>query len=190
MSGKERNPNPNFLVRISSGGVGVFHVKGWGAKTSVCPSKPGETKLFLAVLIFAVGVECGENRENRGHLGREPGAFGIHLQRVPGEKRGLWDKNRGRTGGREFLCLVEVSDIFYFIFLLGEGEGGVRGARRCGGRFFIKNPRGGGALGGEGPRGREGVCGELGNFGWGAAKYFFSGPKCPASLKQETQLGT
>ena len=69
------------------------------------------------VLIFAVGVECGENRgrtggaqknrgENRGHLGREPGdnrgllafiykeyrgrsgAFGIHLQRVPGEKQG------------------------------------------------------------------------------------------------------
>ena len=46
-----------------------------------------------------------EPGENRGHLGREPGenrAFGMHLQRVPGEKRGLWDKNRGRTGGREF----------------------------------------------------------------------------------------
>ena len=28
--GRNRNPNPNFLVRISSGGVGVFHVKGWG----------------------------------------------------------------------------------------------------------------------------------------------------------------
>ena len=36
----------NFRVRISSVGVGVFHVKGWGAKISVCPSKPMETKLF------------------------------------------------------------------------------------------------------------------------------------------------
>ena len=43
---EKRNPNPNFLVRISSGGVGVFHVKGWGPKSSVCPSKPRETKLF------------------------------------------------------------------------------------------------------------------------------------------------
>ena len=76
------------------------------------------------LLIFAVGVECGENRGRTGgeagrtggepgapkrtggepgafgkRTGGEPGAFGIHLQRVPGEKRGLWDKNRGRTGG-------------------------------------------------------------------------------------------
>ena len=43
---EKRNPNPNFLARISSGGVGVFHVKGWGPKSSVCPSKPRETKLF------------------------------------------------------------------------------------------------------------------------------------------------
>ena len=26
-SGKKKNPNPNFLVRISSGGVELFHVK-------------------------------------------------------------------------------------------------------------------------------------------------------------------
>ena len=72
------------------------------------------------VLIFTVGVECGENRGRTGgepgvpertggepgafgkRTGGEPGVFGMHLQRVPGEKRGLWDKNRGRTGGREF----------------------------------------------------------------------------------------
>ena len=29
---KKRNPNPNFLVRISSGGVRGFHVNGVGAK--------------------------------------------------------------------------------------------------------------------------------------------------------------
>ena len=44
--GQKRNPNPNFLVRIFSGGVGVFHGKGWGPKSSVCPSKPGKVKLF------------------------------------------------------------------------------------------------------------------------------------------------
>ena len=32
--------------------------------------------------------------------------------------------------------LVDVSDIFYF-FLVGEGEGGVRGARKGGGLFFL-----------------------------------------------------
>ena len=41
--GRKRNPNPNFLVRIFSGGVGVFHVKGWGPKSSVCRSKPGKS---------------------------------------------------------------------------------------------------------------------------------------------------
>ena len=44
--GRNGNPNPNFLVRISSGGVGVFHVNGWGPKSSVCPSKPRKTKLL------------------------------------------------------------------------------------------------------------------------------------------------
>ena len=46
--GRRRNPNPNFCfwVRISSGGVGVFHVKGWGPKSSVCASNPRETKLL------------------------------------------------------------------------------------------------------------------------------------------------
>ena len=43
---RKRNPNPNFLIRIFSSGVGVFHVKGWGPKSSVCPSKPGKIKLF------------------------------------------------------------------------------------------------------------------------------------------------
>ena len=41
-----RERNPNFLVWMSSSGVGVFHLKGWGPKSSVCPSKPRETKLF------------------------------------------------------------------------------------------------------------------------------------------------
>ena len=43
---RKRNPNLNFLVRIFSGGVGVFHVKGWGPKSSACPSKPGKSNCF------------------------------------------------------------------------------------------------------------------------------------------------
>ena len=65
-------------------------------------------------------------------------------------------------------------------FLLGEGEGGVRGARKGGGdRFFIENPTGGGF---QKTKGREGVRGELGNLGGGGGKYFFSDPKRPPRI--------
>ena len=56
---------------------------------------------------------------------------------------------------------------YFLFFLLGEGEGGVRGVGRDGGgRFLLKSQEGGGGvlLEGEGPRGREGVCGGLGNL--------------------------
>ena len=50
------------------------------------------------VLIFTVGVECGENRgrtggepENRGRTG------GARKNR--GRTGGIWEENRGRTGG-------------------------------------------------------------------------------------------
>ena len=48
IAGKQQDPKEhNHLgVWISSGGVGVFGVTGWGSKSSVCPSKPRETKLF------------------------------------------------------------------------------------------------------------------------------------------------
>ena len=67
------------------------------------------------------------------------------------------------------------SRIFFIFFLLGEGEGGVQGAGREGGRFFfLENPR----REGKGPRGREGVCGKLGNWE-GGAKFFFFGAEMP-----------
>ena len=52
----------------------------------------------------------------------------------------------------------------YFLFFSAWGGG--RGVRGVGRGIFIENPRrGGGVLQeGEGPRGREGVCGELGNL--------------------------
>ena len=62
-------------------------------------------------------------------------------------------------------------DVSEFFFLLEEGEGGVRGARTGGGGFLLKSPGGGGVLQeGKGPRGREGVCGDLGN---GEGLFFF-----------------
>ena len=43
---EKRTQTQTFLVRIFSGGLGIFHVKGWGPQSSVCPSKFRETKLF------------------------------------------------------------------------------------------------------------------------------------------------
>ena len=83
----------------------------------------------------------------------------------------------GRFQPYGYCCLlVDVSDIFYF-FLLGEGEWGARGAGREGGSVFLywkSRAGGGGSSGREGPRGREGVCSDLGNWG-GGPKYFFWG---------------
>ena len=36
----ESRHKPKLFGRISSGGLRVSHVKGWGPKSSVCPSKP------------------------------------------------------------------------------------------------------------------------------------------------------
>ena len=46
VQGRKRNPNPNFLVWIFSSGVGVFHVNGWGSKSSICPSKHRESNFL------------------------------------------------------------------------------------------------------------------------------------------------
>ena len=62
----------------------------------------GQDGTLQPVLIFAVGVECGENR---GRTGGEPGGNrgepGENRGRPkePGENRGIWEVNRGRTGG-------------------------------------------------------------------------------------------
>ena len=50
---RKESPNPNFGVRISSSGVGVFHVKGWGPKSSVCPLKPGKSNFLAGSRAFA-----------------------------------------------------------------------------------------------------------------------------------------
>ena len=72
---------------------------------------------------------------------------------------------------------MAVSDILN-IFLLGEGEGGVQGARgRGGGAVFVENSRGGGFEEGEGPSGKVFAA----NWGIGAGgeglNIFFRGRK-------------
>ena len=58
---------------------------------------------------------------------------------------------------------MDVSDIFFF--LVGEGEGGVRGFGGGEGRFCIENPRRGGVTGGGGA-GRVSAA-NWGSFGGG-----------------------
>ena len=71
-----------------------------------------------------------------------------------------------------YLCLKQWSSWWTFrIVLIFFGSG--RGPRGGGGSVFLENPRGGGLQEGEGPRGQEGVCGELGNWGGGGLIFFF-----------------
>ena len=65
---------------------------------------------------------------------------------------------------------------YFYFFLLGGGEGGVRGDREGGVRFLIENFRNVGAGGPRegGARGREGVCQEV--------QIFFRGPKARQEL--------
>ena len=55
---RKRNPNPNFLVRIfgGGGGGGGLPREGAGPQSSVCPSKPRETKLFGGISQDFAGI--------------------------------------------------------------------------------------------------------------------------------------
>ena len=71
---------------------------------------------------------------------------------------------------------------FLFFFLLGKGEGGVRGARRGGIHFLLKIPGGGGFSRRGRGAGRVSAA-NLGNLeGGGGQFFFFSAPKGPPSL--------
>ena len=107
-------PNPRNLPPDTrpSMGQNKFWTNGYGICTQY-----GAGVWQPHILIFAVGVECGENRGRTGgepgapkrtggepgafgkRTGGEPGAFGIHLQRVPGEKRGLLGQEPGENRG-------------------------------------------------------------------------------------------
>ena len=74
--------------------------------------------------------------------------------------------------------------IFFIFLLVGEGEGGARGAGGGGAvGFLLKIPGGGGFQEGEGPGG----CRQIGYFwgGGGGAKFFFFRPKRPPRQGQK-----
>ena len=58
-SGKQNEPKPKLLVRISSGRVGLQNVKGWGLKSSVCPSKPGNQTFWAGYPGIFAGMSRG-----------------------------------------------------------------------------------------------------------------------------------
>ena len=43
---RKKEHKPKLSSPDISGWVGVFHVKGWGPKSSVCPSEPGKSNFF------------------------------------------------------------------------------------------------------------------------------------------------
>ena len=63
--GGKRNPNPNFLVRIFSSGVGVFHANGWGPKSSIRPSKPGKSNFLGGISRDFAGISRGRPKSLR-----------------------------------------------------------------------------------------------------------------------------
>ena len=67
---------------------------------------------------------------------------------------------------------VDVSDIFYFV-CSGRGRGSPRRREGGGGIGFLLKIPGGGSPAQEGPRGREGVCGDLGSCLGGRLNIFF-----------------
>ena len=63
--GGKRNPNLNFLVRRFSSGVGVFHVNGWGPKSSIRPSKPGKSTFLGGISRDFAGISRRRPRSLR-----------------------------------------------------------------------------------------------------------------------------
>ena len=78
-----------------------------------------------------------------------------------------------RTVGTCLILILGGRFGYFLFFLLGEGEGGVRGAGREGGSVFIENP-GGGGWGFQDGRGRgAGRClWRVGEFGGGGLNIF------------------
>ena len=59
LSGKKKNPNQNFLVRISSGGVGVFHVRGGRQKVRYVLRNPGKANFLAGYPGICAGIYRG-----------------------------------------------------------------------------------------------------------------------------------
>ena len=164
--------NGDFLTRSA-------HFWGWGGMEIFRLRNP-----LFPILGFLAPVQGGRIRKSCAFVGvsRFWGFLGgrcdCKFWAIPQAR--VWKcpklQNRLEFLGGRFGC--------FYVFSAWGGEGGVRGAgvRRGAGRFFIENPRRGVV---SRPRGREGVCGELGNFlrgGGGGVNFFFFGAEMSTKI--------
>ena len=135
-----------------------------GISVDLAPS----TRKLLAIAI--VRFWCAKSR---GQTQVSPFFYRMETQFFPGTNPACPWTTPEMKGGRLFL--VDVSNIFYFC-LLGEGGSLKRWGGRGGGIGSVLKIPGEGGVPGGGARGRERVCGELGNFGgWGLNCFCFRG---------------
>ena len=110
--GRKRSPNLNFLVRIFSGGVGVFHVKGWGPKSSVWPSKPGRSNFLGGISRDFAGISRKRPKSLRKKVCVQ---FSFRISAVCK----LWALDKWRTLASSpsllVLCLVFCATLSLFI---------------------------------------------------------------------------
>ena len=112
--GGKRNPNPNFLVRIFSSGVGVFHVNGWGPKSSIRPSNPGKSNLLGGISREFAGISRGRPKSLRKK------SLGSIF--VPQKKKGLRPNLRGVPANPAKRAKNEFqgdSETYFWLFLGG-----------------------------------------------------------------------
>ena len=64
----EKEPKPKLLSPDIFWWVGVFHVKGWGPKTSVCPSKPRESNFFGGISRDFAGISWNRPKSLRKNV--------------------------------------------------------------------------------------------------------------------------
>ena len=64
-SGRKKEPKPKLFGPDISSGVGVFHVNGWGPKSSIRPSKPGKFNLLGRDIPGFAGISRGRPKSLR-----------------------------------------------------------------------------------------------------------------------------
>ena len=78
---RKRKPNPHYLVRIFSGGVGSYTWRGGGPKGSVCPLKSRKTKLFGGISRILVGYPEGARKSADCKRGQRKGATSKNVKK-------------------------------------------------------------------------------------------------------------
>ena len=136
----------------------------------ILPGYPGVSKKFEQKKTFGFNFRplhwFSFSREGLRSSSPATGSFGSFGPKVQKRSRKWVPGARGRKSQKR----VKLGGCFgYFLFFSarGGGKGGVRGATRGGGRFFIENPRRGMGFPGGGWGFQEGRLERIGEFGRG-----------------------